>query len=92
MDAVQRARDAGAPVVTVTCTGSPLSTFADVNLNVDVVEDSDIFSPLKSRLAQMLVLDILAVGVALRGGDKLMARLSLASDSIADKFIQLSER
>ncbi len=91
LDAVRRARDAGAAVVTVTCTGSPLSTFADVNLNVDVVEDSDIFSPLKSRLAQMLVLDILAVGVALRGGDKLMARLSQASDAISDKFVARPE-
>lgn len=87
LEAVRRARLAGAPVVTVTCTGSPLSAFADVNLNVDVVEDSDVFSPLKSRLAQMLVLDILAVGVALRGGEALVGRLSQAADAIADKFV-----
>lgn len=88
VEAIELARHIGAPVISVTRTGSPLSLLADVNLNVDVAEDSDVFSPLKSRLAQMMVLDILAVGVALRGGDKMISQLVRASSAIADKFVE----
>lgn len=87
LDAVALAKQAGAPVVTVTRTGSALASMGEVNLNVDVAEDSDVFSPLKSRLAQMMALDILAVGVALRGGQDMMEQLSSATIAIADKFI-----
>lgn len=87
LDAVALAREAGASVLSVTRTGSELASMCDVNLNVDVAEDSDVFSPLKSRLAQMLVLDILAVGVALRGGEHMLEQLSDATLAIADKFV-----
>lgn len=87
IDAVELARQAGAPVISVTRTGSPLAALSNINLNVDVAEDSDMFSPLKSRLAQMMVLDILAVGVALRGGDAMLEQLVRATTAIADKFV-----
>ena len=87
LDAVALAREAGASVLSVTRTGTELASMCDVNLNVDVAEDSDVFSPLKSRLAQMLVLDILAVGVALKGGDHMLEQLSSATLAIADKFV-----
>lgn len=87
LDAVALAQQAGASVVSVTRTGSALASMADVNLNVDVAEDSDVFSPLKSRLGQMVVLDILAVGVALKGGKEMMDRLSHATYAIEDRFV-----
>ncbi len=87
IEAMELAKLTGAPVISVTQSGSPLESMADVNLNVDVAEDSDVFSPLKSRLAQMMVLDILAVGVALEGGDSMHQRLALATSAIADKFV-----
>lgn len=87
IDAVELARHTGASVISVTRTGSPLAALANINLNVDVIEDSDMFSPLKSRLAQMMVLDILAVGVALRGGEAMLDRLVRATSAIADKFV-----
>jgi len=55
LDAVALAKQSGAPVITVTRTGSLLAAMGAVNLNVDVTEDSDVFSPLKSRLAQMFL-------------------------------------
>ena len=87
LSAAALAQQAGAKVVSVTRTGSALASIADVNLNVDVAEDSDVFSPLKSRLAQMVVLDILAVGVALQGGQEMMERLSHATIAIEDRFV-----
>jgi len=58
-----------------------------VALTVDVMEDSDIFSPVKSRLAQMVVLDILAVGVAVRAGDQMLQQLARARRAIDFKFV-----
>lgn len=87
LEAVAIAQGAGANVVSVTRTGSALASLVDVNLNVDVAEDSDVFSPLKSRLAQMVVLDILAVGVALRGGQAMIDQLGRAALAIDGKFV-----
>ncbi len=85
---VDIAREAQARVIAVTATRSPLAQLADVALTVDVNEDSDIFSPVKSRLGQMVVLDVLAVGVAVRGGDHMLEQLSRARRAIDFKFVQ----
>lgn len=84
---VEIAREARARVVAVTRTKSPLAEAADVALTVDVMEDSDIFSPVKSRLGQMVVLDILAVGVAVRGGEEMLGRLARARRAIDFRFV-----
>ncbi len=84
---VKIAREAGATVVALTATRSPLARLADINLHVDVVEDSDIFAPIKSRLAQIVLLDILSVGAAVRGGEDTLKRLSKARRAIDFKFV-----
>jgi len=71
----------------VTATRSPLAQASDIALTVDVNEDSDIFSPVKSRLGQMVVLDVLAVGVAVRGGDHMLEQLAKARRAIDFKFV-----
>lgn len=85
---VDIAREAQARVIAVTATRSPLAQRSDVALTVDVTEDSDIFSPVKSRLGQMVVLDVLAVGVAVRGGEHMLEQLSRARRAIDFKFVQ----
>lgn len=84
---VEIARAARARVISVTATRSPLAQVSDVALTVDVNEDSDIFSPVKSRLGQMVVLDVLAVGVAVRGGTHMLEQLSKARRAIDFKFV-----
>lgn len=84
---VDIAREAGARVIAVTATRSPLAERADVTLTVDIAEDSDVFSPVKSRLGQTVVLDILAVGVAVRGGEGMLERLSRARRAIDFRFV-----
>lgn len=84
---VEIAQQAQAKVIAVTATRSPLAQCSDVALTVDVNEDSDIFSPVKSRLGQMVVLDVLAVGVAVRGGDHMLEQLSRARRAIDFKFV-----
>jgi len=84
---VEIARAARARVIAVTATRSPLAQCSDVALTVDVNEDSDIFSPVKSRLGQMVVLDVLAVGVAVRGGPLMLEQLAKARRAIDFKFV-----
>lgn len=84
---VEIARQAKAKVISVTATRSPLAQCSDIALTVDVNEDSDIFSPVKSRLGQMVVLDVLAVGVAVRGGDHMLEQLARARRAIDFKFV-----
>jgi len=84
---IQLAKDARSKVISVTATKSPLAELSDVNLSVDVTEDSDIFSPVKSRLAQMAVLDVLAVGVAVQGGEGMLQQLAKARRAIDFKFV-----
>jgi len=58
----------GAAVVAITAGHSPLARKADVALIVDHVEDVATHVPMVSRILHLLVIDILAVGVAMRRG------------------------
>ena len=62
------ARQRGAPVLAITASQSPLARKADVALIVDHVEDVATQVPMVSRILHLLVIDILAVGVAMRTG------------------------
>jgi glucokinase len=63
-----RARERGAAVLAITASHSPLAKKADVALIVDHVEDVATQVPMVSRILHLLVIDILAVGVAMRRG------------------------
>ena len=65
------AHERGASVVAVTSSHSPLARKADVALIVDHVEDVDLHLPMVSRVLHLLMVDILAVGVAMQRGQAL---------------------
>jgi len=88
LTAVDIAKKARAKVLSVTATKSPLSEASDVHLSVDLIEDSDIFSPVKSRMGQMLMLDMLSVGIAVRGGEEMLQQLSRAKRAIDSRFVK----
>ncbi len=60
------ARARGAAVVAITASQSPLARKAHTVLAVDHVEDASTQVPMVSRILQLLVIDILTVGVAMR--------------------------
>jgi len=80
------ARETGAKIVSITAADSAISKLSDVTLSVDVSEDSDLFSPIKSRLAQIVLLDILAVGAGVQGGTETLENLERARRAIDFKF------
>jgi glucokinase len=64
LTAVDAARAAGADVIAITSSGSPLARKATVCLPVDHVEDSTTFLSMISRILQLLLIDIVAVGLS----------------------------
>src|SRR4029079_19544458 len=63
--AVDAARAAGADVIAISSSGSPLAKKATVCLAVDHAEDSTTFLSMISRILQLLLIDIVSVGISL---------------------------
>jgi RpiR family transcriptional regulator, carbohydrate utilization regulator len=80
LDAVKSALDGGAKVIAITHGNSPLARMASVGLFANVDEDTDIFSPMTSRVSHLAIGDIPAVGVALARGPALAEKLAEAKN------------
>ncbi|WP_374438517.1 glucokinase [Inhella sp.] len=68
LDVAEQARLRGAKVIAITANQSPLARKADVALLVDHAEDPSTQLPMVGRILHLLVIDILAVGLAMRRG------------------------
>ncbi|MBV8603233.1 MAG: glucokinase, partial [Pelomonas sp.] len=66
LEVAETARARGAQVIAITASQSPLARKADAALIIDHVEDVTTHLPMVSRILHLLVIDILAVGVAMR--------------------------
>lgn len=88
ISSVEIAREAGAAVIAIAPPGSPLAERASVALEFSVDEDPDVYSPMTTRLAQLAVIDVLSVGVALKLGPGLASRLERSHASLRDKRLQ----
>ncbi|KIG05784.1 transcriptional regulator, RpiR family [Burkholderia sp. MR1] len=80
LDACKSALNGGAKVIAITHGNSPLARLATVGLFANVDEDTDIFSPMTSRVSHLAIGDILAVGLALARGPELAEKLAEAKD------------
>ena len=67
LQAVDIARAAGADVIAISNSQSPLARKASVCLAVDHSEDSTSFLSMISRILQLLLIDIMAVGISVDG-------------------------
>ena len=65
LSAVDAARAAGASVIAITSSKSALAKKTNVCLAVDHTEDSTTFLSMISRILQLLLIDIMAVGISL---------------------------
>ena len=75
LDSLKIAQQRGVSIIGLTRPGTPLAQLATVSLHVEVDEDTDVYTPMLSRLAHLALLDVLAVGVALRAGAAARERL-----------------
>ena len=88
LHSVQLARRAGADVIVIAPSGTPLAALATVLLPVDLPVDTDPYRPITARLAHLVVIDILAVGLALRRGPDFRRRMEAAQKALQRIDIQ----
>lgn len=71
------ARESGAQVIGLTGSAdSPLVDYCDVTLVVETLDNTNIFTPTISRIAALVVVDVLSTAVALRRGTPHMQRFT----------------
>ncbi|EKS73392.1 RpiR family transcriptional regulator [Burkholderia sp. SJ98] len=87
LDACRSALNGGAKVIAITHGNSPLARLATVGLLANVDEDTDIFSPMTSRVSHLAIGDILAVGLALARGPALAEKLAEAKDVLEGRRV-----
>ncbi|WP_250532225.1 MurR/RpiR family transcriptional regulator [Caballeronia sp. ATUFL_F1_KS39] len=87
LDACRSALNGGAKVIAITHGNSPLARLATVGLFANVDEDTDIFSPMTSRVSHLAIGDILAVGLALARGPALAEKLAEAKDVLEGRRV-----
>ncbi|MDK2123954.1 transcriptional regulator HexR [Parachitinimonas caeni] len=85
---VELAREAGAEVIGITHSGSPLAKRCSVALFADTPEDPDLYSPMITRIVHLVVVDILAVGVALRRGPELIDQLEKIKRNLKERRVR----
>lgn len=71
LDSMEMVQQMGGTVIAIAPSGTPVIQQASIPIEVDVEEDIEIYTPLSSRIAHLVVIDVLAIGVAQRKGPEL---------------------
>jgi RpiR family carbohydrate utilization transcriptional regulator len=82
LHSVQLAQQHGAMVVSLAPANTALSAAADLPININIEEDTEQFTPMTSRIAHLMVIDMLAVAVTQRRGPEFAAHLNAIKRSI----------
>ncbi|MGB5510278.1 MAG: SIS domain-containing protein [Woeseiaceae bacterium] len=80
--AAKMARERGATVIAITSPDSVFASEASLLFPCSVVEDTNIFTPMSSRLAQLALLDAIQVALALAQGDVAGDNLRRSKDAL----------
>ncbi len=84
------ARENDAFVISLTAADSPLALQSNLVLSTSVPENTDIYMPMASRIAQLVLIDVLATGFILRRGPKFRDNLKHVKEGLRysrfDKF------
>ncbi len=81
--AAEEAKRSGATVISITGDEGPLSEIADLDIHASTFEDTDYYTPTVSRLAALVVVDILATEIAMRRGPEGLARIRVMKEKLA---------
>lgn len=74
--------ETGATLISLCPSHTPLAEQAGIHIPIDVPEDTDIYTPLSSRIAHLVVIDVLAMGMAMRRGPELVNHLKNVKRSL----------
>lgn len=76
----------GATVIALTAPGTGLADAASIVLPIEPTEDTNVYTPMSSRLAHLAVLDAILVSLALSLGEPASHRLRASKDAISGRF------
>ena len=78
------ARENGAQVIGLTGSDSPLASYCNVALIVETLENTNMYTPTISRIAALVVVDILSTSVAMRRSPEEQARFQQMKRQLSD--------
>lgn len=82
IQSVHLAREAGAKVIGLVPRGTPLAALCDFPIHINVEESELVYTPVSSRIAHLVVIDVLAMGVARTRNDRLQDHLKRLNRSL----------
>jgi RpiR family carbohydrate utilization transcriptional regulator len=88
--AMAMAADRHARILALTDPRSPLANTADLIFACHPVEDTNVFTPMSSRLAQLALLDALQVALALGLGELAKQNLRASKEALAEMRVRAS--
>ena len=78
------ARDKGATTIALTGTRASLSNTCDITLLVETLDNTDAFTPTTSRIAALVIIDVLSIAVALRRQEGQLDRMRDMKETLRD--------
>jgi RpiR family transcriptional regulator, carbohydrate utilization regulator len=88
LDALKIAKGNGAKIIGLTRADSPVAQACDCVISVITPEDSKKYTPMISRLLQLMVIDMLTIGLALHLGENVSEMLAKTKAGVKLKFLQ----
>lgn len=88
LDSVRFAKECGASVISFTSKNSPLGELSDVVLESGATEDTKEYIPMISRLADLAIVDVLLVNLALKRGSSFIEEMSRSKSIIESKRVR----
>lgn len=82
IEAIKLANNAGAKTIALAPTNSPVALASQIPIYIDAEEEVEIYTPLSSRIAHLVVIDLIAVGVAQRIGPHISQHLQALHKSL----------
>ncbi|HEY5800579.1 MAG TPA: SIS domain-containing protein [Burkholderiaceae bacterium] len=88
LHSIALARKAGADIIVLAPSGTALAEMATVLIPVDLVFNTDPYTPISARLAYLVVIDILAVGLAIQRGPEFRKKMQNAQKALQEFDMQ----
>lgn len=85
-------KQAGGIAIAIAPSNTPVIQNASIPIVVDVEEDIEIYTPLSSRIAHLVVIDVLAIGVAQHKGSELQDHLFKLKQGLRSLRVQPEDK
>lgn len=88
LDSAKIAQASNVPIIGLTRDSSPLASHCDVVLNAVTAEDTDLFTPMTSRIIHLAIIDMLATTIVLKMGSKVESQIRAIKTNLAPTRIE----